>query len=167
MSEFKKVPKPRVDHTKLRPGLYLYKHDHVATTYDLRFVRPNYRSCISPQALHTLEHLGNLYLENQRSPQIHAICFAPMGCRTGFYLVVAGWQNPLRKESPVFAAVKNMLKFIIDYENEIPDATPEKCGNWREHNLPEAKSWAAKYLHDLQHKPHFEYPLLENEVMGV
>lgn len=160
MDELNKGSVPKVDHTRLRPGLYLYKHSYTATIYDLRFVRPNHKSCISPQAIHTLEHLGNSYIEKQRSPKINVICFAPMGCRTGFYLVVSGWQNPLRKDSPILIMVKNLLKSIIDFEGDIPGATPEECGNWREHNLPEAKSWAAKYLYDLQHKPHFEYPML-------
>lgn len=147
-----------VDHTRLRPGLYVLRHNRGTTTFDLRFVRPNQGTRISPQALHTLEHLGKAYLMSQKAHEVKTIHFGPMGCRTGFYLVVSGWENPVNKDSRVTKAVKDMLKFIIDHEGKIPGATAKECGSYKEHNLPEAKSWAAKYLHDLTAKPHFKYP---------
>ena len=147
-----------IDHTELRPGLYVLRHNFGTTTFDLRFVRPNQETCISPQALHTLGHLGEMYFRNQENHDIQIIYFGPMGSRTGFYLVISGWENPAKEDSSITKAVKSMLKFIVDYEGKIPGATKEECGNYKEHNLPEAKSWAAKYLHDLSTKPHFKYP---------
>ena len=146
--------KLEVDYTRLRPGVYICQHNYGTTTFDLRFVRPNHGVYLPSPVMHTIEHLDNSYLRSREVHNIGLIYFGPMSSRTGFYLVVSGWQNPLHKESPIFLTIKSMLKFIIDFEGEIPGANARECSNYEEHDLAGAKEWAAKYLHWLK-KPHF------------
>ncbi len=156
----KGMKKFEVDCARLRPGVYIFQRSHGTTTLDLRFVRPNHGVYLPSPAMHTIEHLGNFYLRSREPHGIELIYFGPMSSRTGFYLIVSGWQNHLRRESPIFLAIKSMLKFIMDFKGEIPGANARECSNYREHDLAGAKEWAAKYLHELK-KPHFEYPVKE------
>lgn len=156
----KGMKKFEVDCARLRPGVYIFQRGHGTTTLDLRFVRPNHGVYLPSPAMHTIEHLGNFYLRSREPHGIELIYFGPMISRTGFYLIVSGWQNPLHKESPIFLTIKSMLKFIIDFEGEIPGTNARECSNYKEHDLAGAKEWAARYLHELK-KPHFEYPVKE------
>ena len=103
-------------------------------------------------AIHTLEHLGATFLRNSAKRE-DIVYFGPMGCRTGFYLVLFG-----RLESvDSYELVRAMCEFIVHYEGEIPGATPIECGNFSEQNLPMAKYYAAHYLDELK-KRRFKYP---------
>ena len=154
----KGMKKIEVDCTRLRPGVYIFQHSHGTTTLDLRFVRPNHGVYLPSPAMHTIEHLGNFYLRSREAHSIELIYFGPMSSRTGFYLIVSGWQNPLHKESPIFLTIKSMLKFIIDFEGEIPGAQPINCGNYLLQDLPMAKYEAGRYVEILKNNPCFEYP---------
>ena len=146
----------RVNHLKLLPGLYVSRKDRVGketiTTFDLRFTAPNIEPVMDVPAIHTIEHLGATFLRNSKSKE-EIVYFGPMGCRTGFYFIIAGEYN----SESVFTLVEEMIQFIIDFEGEIPGATPEQCGNYRDQNLAMAKYYARKYLDALsQHR--FVYP---------
>jgi S-ribosylhomocysteine lyase len=131
----------KVDHRVLAPGLYFSRRDMGICTYDLRFKKPNAGDYISPPAIHAIEHLAASFL---RAGQWrgNVIYFGPMGCRTGFYLLL--------DEKVSTVDLKELLEktfaFIKDYEGEIPGASPKECGNYREMDLPAAKREAAEYL---------------------
>lgn len=154
----------QVDHTKLKPGLYVSRIDafgvNTATTLDLRFTAPN--SELDPPVpmagLHTIEHLGAIFLRDYSELRNELICFGPMGCRTGCYAVFFGNHSlPYYCKSFV-----EMAQFILDWNDFIPGATPEECGNYRDHNLLAAKSIMKKWLtvltsRNLDYNP-FRYP---------
>lgn len=152
-----KIASFKVNHLNLFPGIYLSRVDTKdgvsVTTYDLRFTAPNREPVIDMPALHTIEHLGATYLRN--CPQKDdVVYFGPMGCRTGFYLLMFGDG----KAADIVGLVTDMCQFIIDFEGEIPGAKPEECGNYSEQNLPMAKYYAAKYLKQLKENPILIYP---------
>lgn len=145
-----------IDHTKLLPGLYVSRRDRrlltAVTTFDLRFTAPNREPVMDIPAIHTIEHLGATFLRNSaRSKEI--IYFGPMGCRTGFYLVMFGNLQP----KDVVELVTSMGEFILSFEGEIPGATPVECGNYSEQNLNMAKYYVKRYLAELENK-RFTYP---------
>ncbi len=146
-----------VDHTKLFAGLYLSRVDtkdgQSVSTFDIRFTAPNREPVLDMPALHTIEHIGATYLRNcpKKSDVVY---FGPMGCRTGFYLVMFG---DLKSED-VFDLVVDMCEFIISFEGDIPGAKPEECGNFSEQNLPMAKYYTAKYLKQLTENRRLKYP---------
>ena len=153
MKDFNPIASFQVNHTKLKPGLYIAREDFAhaknhpdlpVTTYDLRFVPPN--SEIEPPltqaAMHTIEHLGASYLRNDPEFGSEIIYFGPNGCRTGFSLVMNGKYFP---EEIADLAI-GMCRFIVDFDGKIPGATPEECGNYRDHNLKAAKFAAQSYL---------------------
>ncbi len=147
-----------VDHTKLFAGLYLSRVDckggQAVSTFDIRFTAPNREPVLDMPALHTIEHMGATYLRN--CPQKDDIVyFGPMGCRTGFYLVMFGALKP----ADVLPLVEDMCEFILAYDGEIPGAKPEECGNYSEQNLPMAKYYVAKYLKQLKENKRTEYPV--------
>ena len=152
-----KIESFRIDHLTLEPGLYVSRRDSRdgcdVTTFDLRFTRPNREPVMDMPAVHTIEHLGATVLRNgPRKDEI--IYFGPMGCRTGFYLVMFG-----RLESEdVMETVKDAMRFILSYEGEIPGAKPEECGNWSEQNLPMAKYYCRRYLDELERYARTVYP---------
>lgn len=146
-----------VDHTKLFAGLYLSRVDtkdgQSVSTFDIRFTAPNREPVLDMPALHTIEHIGATYLRNcpKKSDVVY---FGPMGCRTGFYLVMFG---DLKSED-VFDLVVDMCEFIVSFEGDIPGAKPEECGNYSEQNLPMAKYYTAKYLKQLTENRRLKYP---------
>ena len=137
-----------IDHTKLLPGLYVSRRDKklltAVTTFDLRFAAPNREPVMDMPAIHTIEHLGATYLRNS-SKSGDIVYFGPMGCRTGFYLVMFGNLNPKDVEELVTA----MCEFILSFEGDIPGATPVECGNYSEQNLNMAKYYVRRYLVEL------------------
>lgn len=141
----------QVNHLKLLPGLYVSRKDKVGvetiTTFDLRFTAPNIEPVMDVPAVHTLEHLGATFLRNSEIKD-RVIYFGPMGCRTGFYFIMAG---DCSAES-VFPVITDMLRFILDFEGEIPGATAEQCGNYQDQNLSMAKYYAKRYLEALSHR---------------
>lgn len=145
-----------VDHLKLLPGIYVSRKDRigntVATTFDIRFTAPNREPVMDNPGLHTIEHLGATWLRNSGIKD-RVIYFGPMGCRTGFYLILAGDSHP----DEVYPVVRQMLEFIVGFEGEIPGATAAQCGNYLDQNLPMAKYYARKFLGELAHR-RFNYP---------
>ena len=151
-----KIASFTVDHLKLLPGIYVSRRDAkngtVVTTFDLRFTAPNREPVIDQPALHTIEHLGATYLRNSASKD-DVVYFGPMGCRTGFYLLLFGE----RTSEEVFSLVQSLCRFILEFEGEIPGAKPEECGNWSEQNLPMAKYYTERYLKEITEFRRFEY----------
>lgn len=155
-----KITSFQVNHLDLLVGLYVSRVDMVnnnpVTTFDLRYTRPNIEEVMDTASLHAIEHLGATFLRNhQVSNEI--IYFGPMGCRTGFYLIVCGDKN----SKDVYKLVKEMNEFIISYNGDIPGASPRDCGNYKDLSLEGAKRFALKYLKDFLNKPQeeqFIYP---------
>ena len=151
-----KIASFTVNHNKLLPGLYLSRRDEhdgaTVSTFDLRFTAPNREPVMDTPAIHTIEHLGATYLRNsERKDEI--IYFGPMGCRTGFYLVMFGSVTP----DSVLPLVKSACNFILNYSGEIPGAKPEECGNYSEQNLNMAKFYTRRYLEQLNEFKRTEY----------
>ena len=111
------------------------------TTFDLRVTAPNREPVMDMPAIHTIEHLGATYLRNS-SFKDNVVYFGPMGCRTGFYLLVFG-EISSPKIKPL---ILEMCDFILNFEGEIPGATPKECGNYSEQNLSMAKYYIRKYI---------------------
>ena len=133
-----------VDHTCLQRGMYISRVDDDVVTYDLRMCRPNVESVPETGAIHALEHLGATWLRNS-SRKDEVIYFGPMGCRTGFYLLLR--DSVGRREA--LELVRGCMAFCAAYEGEIPGATAVECGNFADMDLPAAKALAARYVADL------------------
>ena len=135
-----------VDHKRLLPGVYVSRKDStghdVVTTFDIRMTRPNFEPVMNTAEIHTLEHLGATFLRNHEEWSDKIIYFGPMGCRTGFYLLLAGDYE----SEDIISLLREMFEFGCHFEGEIPGAAPEACGNYLDQNLPMAKYLAEKYL---------------------
>ena len=140
-----KIASFQIDHLRLLPGLYVSRVDRVdgaaVTTFDLRMTAPNREPVMGTAEVHAIEHLGATYLRNEPEWKGRVLYFGPMGCRTGFYLLMAGELSPL----DVFGLVRGMLDFIIAFEGEIPGASARDCGNYLDMNLSMANYWGRKY----------------------
>lgn len=152
-----KIASFQVNHLDLLPGLYLSRQDRqdqcIVSTFDLRVTAPNREPVMDTPAIHTIEHLGATFLRNS-SRKEEIIYFGPMGCRTGFYLVVFG--NQIAEN--VYPLVLEMCDFILGFEGEIPGARPEECGNWSEQNLNMAKYYIRRYRSELTENKRTQYP---------
>ena len=135
-----------MDHKRLLPGVYVSRKDStghdVVTTFDIRMTRPNFEPVMNTAEIHTLEHLGATFLRNHEEWGDKIIYFGPMGCRTGFYLLLAGDYE----SEDIISLLREMFEFVCHFEGEIPGAAPEACGNYLDQNLPMAKYLAEKYL---------------------
>ena len=135
-----------VDHMRLLPGVYVSRKDStgndVVTTFDIRMTRPNFEPVMNTAEMHTIEHLGATFLRNHETWRDKVIYFGPMGCRTGFYLLVAGDYE----SEQIIPLLREMYDFIRLYEGDIPGAAPEACGNYLDQNLPMAKHLAEHFL---------------------
>lgn len=155
-----KITSFTIDHLKLLPGVYVSRKDQVGentlTTFDLRITRPNYEPVIHTAELHAMEHLGATFLRNHPAWGDKIIYFGPMGCRTGFYLIVAGDVT----SSQILPLIKETFMFIKNYQGEIPGASAKDCGNYLDLNLPMANYVAKKYVYTLEHitKEQLVYP---------
>lgn len=138
-----------VDHVKLNAGLYVSRRDEVGsevlTTFDIRMTKPNVEPVIGTAELHALEHLGATFLRNHQMWTSKVIYFGPMGCRTGFYLILAGDYE----SKDIVALMKEMFGFIKDFEGTLPGQSATECGNYLDLNLPMAKYWGTKYLDEV------------------
>ena len=138
------------DHIKLQPGLYVSRKDQVGsqivTTFDLRLTSPNDEPVMNTAEMHTIEHLAATYLRNEPDWKEKVLYFGPMGCRTGFYLLLAGNYD----SRDVLALVQSCFAFIGDFQGEIPGASAKDCGNYLDMNLPMANYWGKKYAALLQ-----------------
>lgn len=134
-----------VNHLTLLPGLYVSRVDRVGeravTTFDLRMTAPNREPVMNTAEVHTMEHLGATYLRNDPEWKDRVIYFGPMGCRTGFYLILAG-ELTSREVLPL---VLGCFRFIRDFQGEVPGAAARDCGNYLDMNLPMANYWGGRY----------------------
>ena len=156
-----------IDHMTLRPGIYVSRKDTVSpsdafcplfspkeegkagekelypvTTFDIRITRPNFEPVMSTSEIHAIEHIGATYLRNRCDVKHRVLYWGPMGCRTGFYLILSG--------EPSLPDVKSLMadtfRFVAAFEGKIPGASPEECGNYSDMDLAAAKKRAENYL---------------------
>lgn len=156
-----KITSFTIDHLKLQPGVYVSRKDHVGketlTTFDLRMTSPNDEPVMNTAEVHTIEHLGATFLRNHAAYKDKVVYFGPMGCRTGFYLILAG-DLTSREIVPL---MQEMYEFIRDYKDEVPGASPKDCGNYLDMNLGMANYLAARYLDNVLYQiddAHLVYP---------
>ena len=149
-----------IDHIKLKPGLYVSRKDTVGgetvTTFDLRLTSPNEEPVMNTAEVHTIEHLAATYLRNEPNWKEKVLYFGPMGCRTGFYLLLSGNYTPQQ----ILSLVIDCFRFIGDYSGEVPGASAKDCGNYLDMNLPMANYWGKKYasLLETADDSRFVYP---------
>ena len=143
----KKIASFTVNHDKLEKGMYVSRIDGDIYTYDIRMKKPNNGDYISNSALHTFEHLFATYARNSEYAD-SVIYVGPMGCRTGFYLLL---RNNVKK-SEALSLVRKTFEFIVNFEGEIPGSKRQECGNYKEHDLLGAKGIAADMLNVLSEK---------------
>ena len=155
-----KITSFTIDHIKLQPGLYVSRKDKVGaetvTTFDLRVTSPNEEPVMNTAEIHTMEHLAATYLRNEPQWKDKVLYFGPMGCRTGFYLLLAGDLT----SQQVLPLVKNCFRFIENFQDEVPGASAKDCGNYLDMNLPMANFWGKKYADLLENvgKDQLIYP---------
>ena len=141
-----KIASFTVNHLNLLPGVYVSRKDtvgkEVLTTFDLRMTAPNREPVMNTAEMHTIEHLAATYLRNEESVKDKVIYFGPMGCRTGFYLILAGDYT----SKDVLPLVTATYEFIRDFSGKVPGAEARDCGNYLDMNLPMAKYLANQYL---------------------
>lgn len=140
-----------VDHDLLEPGIYVSRIDGDITTYDLRTRKPNAGSFMDTTTAHTVEHMFATFVRNSEIKD-DVIYFGPMGCRTGFYLLVRNADN-----EKVLETTRSILKSIVEYEGEVFGASQKECGNWLDLELGCAKEECARYLKILKKKQTFKY----------
>ena len=144
-----KIASFKVNHLILLPGLYVSRKDNVegkiVTTFDMRVTRPNVEEVMDTGSIHTFEHIGATFLRNDKDWKNKIIYFGPMGCRTGFYLIISGDLE----SKDILDLVKKMIEYVINFEGDIPGATPKDCGNYSDMNLSGAKLFASKYYKEV------------------
>ncbi len=144
-----KIASFTVNHLTLLPGIYVSRKDtvgqEVITTFDLRMTRPNFEPVMNTAEIHTLEHLGATFLRNHSEYKDKVIYFGPMGCRTGFYLLLAGDYE----SKDIVPLVTEMYAFMKDYEGEVPGAAARDCGNYLDMNLNMARFVAKRYYDEV------------------
>lgn len=135
-----------IDHNKLLPGVYVSRKDSVGsdvvTTFDIRMTRPNFEPVMNTAEMHTMEHLAATFLRNHSEYGSKIVYFGPMGCRTGFYLILAGDYE----SRDIVGLMKELFAFMADFTGEVPGASAVECGNYLDMNLPMAKYLAKKFL---------------------
>ena len=168
----KKIKSFTVDHMTLLPGVYLSRTDGISpsdafsdagseiiehekygeneiypvNTYDIRITRPNFEPVMGTGEIHTIEHIGATYLRNRDDIRYRVIYWGPMGCRTGFYLIMSG-DIPLPF---IIDLMKDLFSFVAEFEGDIPGATPQECGNYSDMDLEGAKKRAKEYVEVLK-----------------
>ena len=140
-----KITSFTIDHIRLQPGLYVSRKDAVGseavTTFDLRLTSPNEEPVMNTAEVHTIEHLAATFLRNAPAWKDRVLYFGPMGCRTGFYLLLSGDLS----SQDVLPLVTDCFRFIRDYRGEVPGASPRDCGNYLDMNLSMANYWGRRY----------------------
>lgn len=157
----KKIASFTIDHIKLDPGVYVSRKDTVGdsviTTFDLRMTKPNAEPVMNTAEMHTIEHLAATYLRNHETYADKTIYFGPMGCRTGFYLLLNGDYT----SADIVPLIVSLFEFIRDFHEEVPGASAKDCGNYLDMNLGMANYLADRYLQNtLYHidEKHLVYP---------
>lgn len=134
-----------INHILLQPGVYVSRQDKIGaetvTTFDLRFTSPNEEPVMNTAEMHTIEHLAATYLRNEPQWKDKVLYFGPMGCRTGFYLLLAGTYS----SRDILPLLIQCFRFVRDFAGEVPGASAVECGNYLDMNLPMAKYWGARY----------------------
>lgn len=146
----KKIASFTINHENLLRGIYVSRRDttpsgDIITTFDIRLTEPNREAAVSPEALHTIEHLAATYLRNDPQWCNRIVYWGPMGCCTGSYLLMQGDLNP----SDILQLMREMFSFIAKFEGEIPGASPRDCGNYSFNDLSAAKAVADRFLNDV------------------
>ena len=145
----KKIASFTVNHLVLKPGVYVSRVDEVNgypfTTFDIRMTAPNLEPVMNTAEVHTIEHLGATFLRNHAEYADKTIYFGPMGCRTGFYLILAGSYE----SKDIIPLLIEMFTFIRDFRGDVPGAAAKDCGNYLDMNLPMANYWGEKYLREV------------------
>ena len=146
----KKITSFTIDHIRLLPGLYVSRKDKVGaetvTTFDIRLTNPNEEPVLNTAEAHAIEHLGATFLRNDPVWKDKVLYFGPMGCRTGYYLLLAGDLT----SRDILPLVIDCFRFIADYTGEIPGASAKDCGNYLDMNLSMANFWGRKYVKILE-----------------
>ena len=145
-----KITSFTIDHNLLQPGLYVSRKDKVGaetvTTFDLRLTSPNEEPVMNTAEVHTIEHLAATYLRNEADWKEKVLYFGPMGCRTGFYLLLAGDYT----SRDVLALVTDCFRFVRNYQGDVPGANAKDCGNYLDMNLSMANYWGRRYVELLE-----------------
>lgn len=142
----KKITSFTIDHNKLQPGLYVSRKDQAGdttvTTFDIRITNPNEEPVMNTAEIHTMEHLAATFLRNHPTFGERILYFGPMGCRTGFYLLLTGDYS----SKEILPLMKELFAFMADFEGDVPGASAKDCGNYLDMNLPMAKYVSRNYL---------------------
>ena len=145
----KKITSFTINHLLLQPGVYVSRKDPVGgtvvTTFDLRLTSPNEEPVMNTAEMHTNEHLAATFLRNHKDYGSKTVYFGPMGCRTGFYLLLTGDYE----SRDIVQLMIEMWEFIRDFEGDVPGASARDCGNYLDMNLPMAKYLAKRYLENV------------------
>jgi S-ribosylhomocysteine lyase len=144
-----KIASFTINHLELLPGVYVSRQDKfgdtVLTTFDIRMTRPNFEPTMNTAEMHAIEHLAATFLRNHKDYSDKTVYFGPMGCRTGFYLILHGDY----KSENIVPLLTELYKFMAEFEEDIPGASAKDCGNYLDMNLPMAKYLANKFLNDI------------------
>ena len=144
-----KIASFTIDHLKLLPGIYVSRKDNVGdsvvTTFDIRMTRPNFEPVMNTAEMHTIEHLAATFLRNHKEYGKKTVYFGPMGCRTGFYLLLAGDYE----SKDIVELMKELFVFLRDFRDEVPGASARDCGNYLDMNLPMANYLAEKFYKEV------------------
>lgn len=142
-----KIASFTIDHERLEPGIFVSRQDRTPsgdtlTTFDIRMTRPNREEALSPKALHAMEHLAATFLRNHPEWKDRVVYWGPMGCCTGNYLILQG----NLESRDILPLMRETMRFVADFEGQVPGATPRDCGNYSFMDLEAAKAAAADYL---------------------
>lgn len=144
-----KITSFTIDHLKLQPGIYVSRKDHagdtVITTFDIRMTSPNEEPVMNTAEVHTLEHLGATFLRNHKEFKDRVLYFGPMGCRTGFYLLLTGDYE----SKDIVSLMQEMFTWMAQFDDEVPGASAKDCGNYLDMNLPMARFVAKRFLDEV------------------
>lgn len=144
-----KIASFTIDHLKLLPGVYVSRKDHIGaeviTTFDIRMTRPNFEPVMNTAEMHTIEHLAATFLRNDKEFGDRVVYFGPMGCRTGFYLLLAGDLE----SKDIVPLLTRLYEFMAEFQDEVPGASAKDCGNYLDMNLPMANYLAKKFLNEV------------------
>ena len=144
-----KITSFTINHLLLQPGVYVSRKDPVGgtvvTTFDLRLTSPNEEPVMNTAEMHTIEHLAATFLRTHKDYGSKTVYFGPMGCRTGFYLLLTGDYE----SKDIVPLMIEMWEFIRDFGGDVPGASARDCGNYLDMNLPMAKYLAKKYLENV------------------
>lgn len=144
-----KIASFTINHLELLPGVYVSRKDKIGentvTTFDIRVTRPNFEPVLNNAEIHAIEHLAATFLRNHKDFGEKTVYFGPMGCRTGFYLILSG--DYVSKD--IVNLLIEMFEFISKYDDIIPGASARDCGNYLDMNLPMARYIADKYLKEV------------------